>query len=328
LSAEAKKRSDEIDRFLKQESIKFDPSKSVFLLLLGSADSGKTTVVKQLIILHGKGFTEEQRQQTRNDIKHTLLKNSKLVLQEMVKRDIQIEPDLRELLKLSEPDDSALQSLTRLSELEILKDLAKTAVIPGFDDSSNASLIQRTRSQMMVFDPTTDVLRSRRRTDNIYETQFMIQHRYWNIIDVAGQKDSRNRWTHYFEKNIHAVLYVLSAAGFCQVMEECPDMNRISDSIELFQSLLSNPNFKPPSYIIFFNKIDLLEDRLQKHKISDFIPAYQHPNTKEEYLKWLWSEFKKMASKSNPTVSIYLFNTTATDTKLMRKVTSSVQYLR
>lgn len=51
-------RSAEIDKFLEEEKVKFN--NEVKLLLLGSGESGKSTVAKQMKIIYLNGFTEEE----------------------------------------------------------------------------------------------------------------------------------------------------------------------------------------------------------------------------------------------------------------------------
>ena len=51
-------RSADIDKFLEEEKVKFN--NEVKLLLLGSGESGKSTVAKQMKIIYLNGFTEEE----------------------------------------------------------------------------------------------------------------------------------------------------------------------------------------------------------------------------------------------------------------------------
>ena len=51
-------RNAEIEKFLEEEKVKFN--NEVKLLLLGSGESGKSTVAKQMKIIYLNGFTEEE----------------------------------------------------------------------------------------------------------------------------------------------------------------------------------------------------------------------------------------------------------------------------
>jgi guanine nucleotide-binding protein subunit alpha len=51
----SKSRSDEIDRQLEEDSKRY--KKECKILLLGSGESGKSTIVKQMKIIHQEGFT-------------------------------------------------------------------------------------------------------------------------------------------------------------------------------------------------------------------------------------------------------------------------------
>ena len=68
---EAARRSKEIDRYLERE--RFRCWREVKILLLGTSGSGKSTFLKQMRILHGRGYTEENRLGFRPDIYATIL---------------------------------------------------------------------------------------------------------------------------------------------------------------------------------------------------------------------------------------------------------------
>uniref|UniRef100_A0A914E453 Uncharacterized protein n=1 Tax=Acrobeloides nanus TaxID=290746 RepID=A0A914E453_9BILA len=58
LSEDSKKRHKEIEAELAKEKI--DDRKKIKMLLLGASDSGKSTIVKQMRILHKNGFKESE----------------------------------------------------------------------------------------------------------------------------------------------------------------------------------------------------------------------------------------------------------------------------
>lgn len=66
-----KQRSIEIDRQIAKD--KHDFMRTHRLLLLGAGESGKSTIIKQMQLIHFDKFSESQRWQRRNDIRSNLL---------------------------------------------------------------------------------------------------------------------------------------------------------------------------------------------------------------------------------------------------------------
>ncbi|KAI8913324.1 G-protein alpha subunit-domain-containing protein [Gorgonomyces haynaldii] len=75
----AKHKSKMIDKMLRNEELKI--KKRIVLLLLGAGDSGKSTVLKQLQILHGQGFSPKERQDYLLSIRNRFLGLAKSQLQ-------------------------------------------------------------------------------------------------------------------------------------------------------------------------------------------------------------------------------------------------------
>ncbi|KAJ3334616.1 hypothetical protein HDU91_002638, partial [Kappamyces sp. JEL0680] len=61
LERDAKKRNADIELFLKKERDIWElQNAEPRILILGTSDSGKSTLIKQLKILHGNGFTKDE----------------------------------------------------------------------------------------------------------------------------------------------------------------------------------------------------------------------------------------------------------------------------
>ena len=69
---EARARSRAIDRNLRRE--KQLVQNSIKILLLGAGESGKSTVLKQMRILHGGGYSASDKQDFRPVMYHNILK--------------------------------------------------------------------------------------------------------------------------------------------------------------------------------------------------------------------------------------------------------------
>ena len=80
-SAEEKaalRRSKEIDRYLKEDKTRM--SKEMWILVLGANGSGKSTFVKQMRILYGDGYSEQDRLDLRPSIYATILNGMRRTL--------------------------------------------------------------------------------------------------------------------------------------------------------------------------------------------------------------------------------------------------------
>ncbi|KAI8913305.1 G-protein alpha subunit-domain-containing protein [Gorgonomyces haynaldii] len=290
----AKKVSKLIDDYLKEEGKKLDPINHLMILLLGPGDSGKSTVLKQMIMLHRNGFTKAERDEIAPTIQLLILQSVQVVLQycltyEPVWESREIEDAVTNIINYKfQPDQTSIPIEAKEWAVAVSESQHyRTASLKGEDIGINATYPH--------YVPTDDdILQIRRKTENISETVFEIEKKFWHVIDVAGQKDKRARWTTYMEKRLSGVIYVFSCAAYNQMMEEQPDLNRIDDAIQLFTSICTNSVLK-----------------------------VQRPNDKKFYMEWLQKEFVTISKNSN--ITSYLFKTTATDVQLMQKVLFSIK---
>ncbi len=83
---EAARRSKIIDRQLQHE--KKNLKQEIKILLLGAGESGKSTFIKQMRIIHGEDYSEQDRLEFRAIIYHNIMKGCKILVE--ARRRLQI----------------------------------------------------------------------------------------------------------------------------------------------------------------------------------------------------------------------------------------------
>jgi guanine nucleotide-binding protein subunit alpha len=86
---EAVQRTARIDKSLKNDKKMMD--RTIKILLLGAGESGKSTIIKQMRIIHSGGFPEDERRQTRAVIYSNLVIAFKVLLDIMRAEQIDFE---------------------------------------------------------------------------------------------------------------------------------------------------------------------------------------------------------------------------------------------
>ena len=180
------------------------------------------------------------------------------------------------------------------------------------------------------YEPTDqDIIRARIQTTGVVRLQFQFKSgRFripFEIYDVGGQKNQRDKWIHCFD-NVTCVLFVVSIAEFDQVLEEDDHQltNRMLDSLQLFGDIVNNKYFEHTPFIIFLNKYDLFLEKIPNQGIEVTFPDYKGPShSPEESLKFLKKKYLsriETRSEQEITKTIYTHTTTATDTHIVEYI--------
>jgi hypothetical protein len=145
------------------------------------------------------------------------------------------------------------------------------------------------------------------------------------MFDVGGQRNERRKWIHCFD-NVDAVVFVAALSEFDQVLFEDENMNRLDEAVDLFGQIVNAKWFKDSAVILFLNKKDLFEKKLEEKVFADYVKnksePYEGPNEMKpaaEYTKKLF-----LAKNKNADKSIYSHITTAIDTSNVKFVFNAV----
>lgn len=268
----ARRRSEEIDKQLEEHAK--EQNNVIKILLLGAGESGKSTLVKQMKIIHADGFTHAELSSFRPTVLDNLLASMKYVLAGMGILRINLE-----LARNKRHAQVILQSRSCFDmSFSVLPNVAaslqalwsdrgvRLAVAKGYEYELNDSALYLFENMERICDPKyvptpTDVLRARVRTQGIIETQFRINEMIVSMYDVGGQRSQRRKWIYCFD-DVKAVLFVVSLSGYDMTLLEDANVNRLVESLNLFGQIINNPFFRDASFVLFMNKYDLFRDKI------------------------------------------------------------------
>eukprot|EP00058_Branchiostoma_floridae_P013688 XP_002599176.1 hypothetical protein BRAFLDRAFT_275208 [Branchiostoma floridae] len=275
----ARIRSDEIDRQL-QYMAKEDSS-VIKILLLGAGESGKSTLVKQMKIIHSQGFSQEELNSFKPTLMDNLLSTMKFVLSGMGLLRI----------NLSNPNNK-IHAQTVLSSRR------------GFGED------------LIMFPFVTHALRCLWSDQGVR----LAVARGYEMFDVGGQRSERRKWIQCFD-DVKAILFVTALSGYDMTLLEDSNVNRLEESLRLFSSICNNLFFKDTSMILFMNKVDLFQEKILNsgRHLRYYFPSYTGSDcdvdSAARYIQHMFQGCNK-----NPSKVIYPHFTTATDTSNIQVV--------
>jgi len=260
--------------------------------------------------IYGKGFSMEDRLAVRPMIHSNIISSiktlcemskdfgegkeskksarSKAFVEEGLKGDEAITPEIAEHIRLLWEEDPGIASTYEKRSQFQLSD--STAYFFG-----RLALVAKPE-----YVPTQDdVLRCRIRTTGIIDSDFNIEGVAFKIYDVGGQRNERKKWMHCFE-GVTAVMFVTAISEYDQTLFEDELTNRMTESITLFEEVCKNQWFRSTSIMLFLNKKDLFEEKIQKVPLKNYFPDYDGPDQLKpasDFLLRKFTEKNQLASR-------------------------------
>lgn len=191
---------------------------------------------------HGNGFDSEYRLLQGKKLLVSLLKGLIFLLENFDDRTSTYSKLLAGVQSVSNSDSKIDKDLAK-SLAELTKDEVFVKVFEANKDllpqnflSSISKLSSFPRWGGPKWLPTTDeILCGRSRTIGINRSMFRNKTRLFEVIDVGGQKNQRQKFIHLFD-NIDQIIFVAALSDYNLTLWESPTEDRLRDSINLFVS--------------------------------------------------------------------------------------------
>ncbi|KAF9997875.1 hypothetical protein BGZ80_004820, partial [Entomortierella chlamydospora] len=306
----------------------------VKLLLLGAGEAGKTTILKQMKLMHASGFSCPEREAFRTYVFSNMVGAMQAIIQVMEESGVTLSnrendkylPLFYTLPRLSSgaaypPEyQQAIKSLWADSSIRHFYELGNTFALADnvkyFFDAVDR-----------LYDPKyipedADIIRCRVKSTGITETLFHVGTLTYRMFDVGGQRSERKKWIHCFE-GVTAVLFLVAISGYDQCLVEDKDSNQMEEALMLFDQICNSQWFIDTAMIMFMNKTDIFREKIKTSSIKAYFPDYTGQegdyNAAKEFFR---SRFMRLNRSENK--EVYVHYTDATDTNLLRNIMESV----
>jgi len=304
------------------------------LLVLGTGESGKSTVFKQMKILYAvpdppAKFIQVCRANLFGNA-HAVAGGMKVlnigyggaegeaamtrILALPADGNADVTPDLVESFAVAYKDTGIDQAIERAAEYQL-------------NDSTRYFWERAEEILKSDYLPSEqDVLRARVRTTGIVQQNFKIGERQYIMFDVGGQRNERRKWIHCFD-NVTAVIFVTAISEYDQVLYEDASTNRMDEAVTLFEQICNHQSFIKTSMILFLNKRDLFGMKLEKdkreHPLTVWDPEAKTGHDYDECIRYIIAKFVAL-NKDPANRQVYCHATCATDTSNVSFVMDSV----
>ena len=316
-----------------------DKEADASLLLLGSGSSGKSTLVKQMRIINMNGFKDEEKRSyltilhdniaacmlsaatlmSKNGMQFSEVTTTNLAWENFIKLmkshntvSLMSDTDRQEVFKFlqtayQEPSTREFLTINRdavpLAEIGLhFIDKIKEVTTPGYLPNDR------------------DILRCRLPTTGVHEIEFLYKDSMFKMIDVGGQRSERRKWIHFID-NVTAIIFCVSLNEYNMPLDEDPGQNAMTESMNIFESIINSVFFKDKQIILFLNKIDLFREKIKLHPLNRYFNDFTgNPSSEKDSVAYIQGKYLALDKQTNR--KIIAHPTCATNTKNIETVTS------
>uniref|UniRef100_A0A0W0GCB4 Uncharacterized protein n=1 Tax=Moniliophthora roreri TaxID=221103 RepID=A0A0W0GCB4_MONRR len=167
------------------------------------------------------------------------------------------------------------------------------------------------RSHSSIYTPSNqDILHCYVTTLGIKDESIIIKDETCRVFDVGGQRSERKKWIHCFP-DASIVVFVASLSEYDQVLMEDPSINRLSESLILFEAVAHTHWLTNVPMVLLLNKKDVLERKIAKSPIVNFFPDYAGGTDVKAACKYFVQRF--LSVSKHPEMPVHILSAVGGD---------------
>ncbi|KAJ7846555.1 heterotrimeric G protein alpha subunit [Mycena leptocephala] len=311
-----KARSDAIDRRIREDRKRFQKEHKI--LVLGTSQSGKSTIVKQMKIVYQGGLDVRERAEYRTTIYKNVLDWAGTLARVVERVGVDSLPEKTHVV-LSPALADAVWHIWRALAVDRVVDEHPTELYPM--DSAEYFLSSIHRIAAPTYVPSEEDILHTRTGTNMMETRFFMGDLPIYLFDAGGLRFECKKWMHCFD-SVTSLIFCVALSDYDQVLEEEKRVNRMRESLYLFESVVNSRWFLRTSVILFLTKFELFKEKLPRIPLAHHFPEYSGGNDLQKAVKYiLW----KFLQENRARLAVYPHLTQATDTKHIHLVSAAVK---
>lgn len=279
------------------------------ILLLGAGESGKSTIVKQMRLIHKKKIDDKELQLVGNSLHQNVVDCLKALLNACRNFGYELPEEHKETEnlisthveseRLSTADGVAIlklweseviqQTYARRNEFWLLDSFSY--YIKNLERFCEEDYVPSEEDCVMARIRTTGIVVTKLEQRIAKESEEEPDQLVFQVVDVGGQRNERKKWMHCFD-DVRAILFCVNLAGYNQVLFEDSSKNRMEESLDLFENVTKNHLFTDTPIFLFLNKKDLFEVMCKETSLGATFPDYQGPMELAPSLDFIESQFR------------------------------------
>eukprot|EP01080_Neovahlkampfia_damariscottae_P010134 gene10134-2553_t len=326
-------KNDSDDEEIVEDILEDTKRQNLKILLLGSGDSGKSTFLHQLKMMNNINLTQIEIENYKKLIRQHGLNGIQQILEDMKASKILLHNE-----KLNKTADKLAKKVKQKKLTEIddeiltpdfgkeLSELWKEMTLESRENTIESSFLYFVSKIEDIskenFTPTNeDILYCRKKSVGVHEQYYSYSNYKFLYCDVGGQQSERRKWAHVFD-DCNVVLFITSLNSFDQTLVEDEKINRLEDSLALFEEICALKYLQNSQIYLILNKYDLFKEKIKKIELHEYFNEYNGKN-EEEALNFIKNEFLK--KNMNTKRDIETYTTTAIDSSSMKDTLFEIQ---
>lgn len=308
------------------------PPRDLKILLLGSGESGKSTMFFQLKRLFQPEIDQFELERLRDVLRENALDAIRVLVREAKKEEKYTNDDVDiEAIGAIPANEFTITS----AQAELIARLWKTnpRIQKMYErrdefyhyDATAYYLDNVLRFADEKFVPTAlDMIQARTRTTGVIEFAADTESYKMRVIDVGGQKSERKKWVMCFD-HVQAIVWVCNLTGFAKRLFEDAQKRQIEEDLPLFESIVTKDAIRGIPVFLVLNKKDLFAMARQTTDLRSVFSDYQGDNSMDDFEAFLVNKFRTLVPSETPFRSFTISATNANEVdKVIRAVKTTV----